>query len=204
MLSDDDRGRESEFNSFYNASRPVYVKMTPYGTSVCSLCFSKTNGVTFCWPLQQNGSSVSRRRNCFRKKFQRTSETIRTGFPMFSGEWIKDQGIKIQFFPKKTVSFLGHIVSESGFEVDPEKVRAVGRVKEPSSLKDVRAFQGLVGCYQKFIPSFGKTVEPAYSFLIKPNKFEWNTECKNAVTELKKKPFRISSCRRPSFRISKR
>ena len=32
-----------------------------------------------------------------------------------------------------------------------------------------------------------KTAETLYSLLNKSNKFEWSTECKNAVTELKKK-----------------
>ena len=90
-------------------------------------------------------------------------------------------------FYQKSVNFLGHIISESGVEVDPEKVRVVERMKKPSSLKDVRAFLGLVGYYQKFIPGFGKTAEPLYSFLNRPNKFEWSTECKNAVTQLKKR-----------------
>ena len=57
-------------------------------------------------------------------------------------------------FFQKPVSFLGHIISESGVEVDPEKEKAVEKMKELSSLKDVRAFLGLVGYYRKFIPGF--------------------------------------------------
>ena len=60
-------------------------------------------------------------------------------------------------------------------------------MKEPSSLKDVRAFLCLVGYYQKLIPGFGKTAEPLYRLLNKSNKFEWNTKCTSAVAELKKK-----------------
>ena len=82
---------------------------------------------------------------------------------------------------------MGHIISESGVKIDQEKVRAVERMKEPSSLKDVRAFLGPVGYYRKFIPDFGKTAESLYSLLNKSNKIEWRTECKNAVTKLKKK-----------------
>ena len=63
-------------------------------------------------------------------------------------------------FSKKRLSFLGHIISESGVEVDQEKVRAAEGTKEPSSLKDVRACLGLVDCYWKFVPGFGKTAEP--------------------------------------------
>ena len=82
---------------------------------------------------------------------------------------------------------MGHIISESGVEIDPDKVRAVERMNEPLSLKDVRVFLGLVGYYRKFIPSFGKTAEPFCTLLNKSNKFEWSTECKNVVTEFKKK-----------------
>ena len=56
-------------------------------------------------------------------------------------------------------------------------------MKEPSSLKDVRAFLGLVGYYQKLIPDFGKPAETLYRLLNKSNKFEWST---SAVAELKK------------------
>ena len=92
----------------------------------------------------------------------------------------------MQFLPNR-VSFLGNIISESGVEVDPEKVRTVEKMKEPLSLKDARAFLGLVGCYRKFILGFGKTAEPLYRLLNKLNKFEWSTECTSAVAELKKK-----------------
>ena len=62
-------------------------------------------------------------------------------------------------------------------------------MKQPSSLKDLRAFLGLVGYYRNFIPGFGKTAEPLYRLLNKSNKFEWSAECTSAVAELKKKLF---------------
>ena len=60
-------------------------------------------------------------------------------------------------------------------------------MKEPSFLKDVRAFLGILGYYRKFIPGFGKTAELLHRLLNKSNKFEWSTECTNEVAELKKK-----------------
>ena len=95
----------------------------------------------------------------------------------------------MHFFPK-TCQLLGahyHIISKSGVEVDPENVRAVERMREPSTLKDVRAFLGLVGYYRKFIPGFGKKAEPLFISLKKSNKFELSTECRNAVTKLKRR-----------------
>ena len=60
-------------------------------------------------------------------------------------------------------------------------------MKEPSSLKNVRAFLELVGYYRNFIPGFGQTAELLHWLLNKSNKFEWSTECTSAVAELKKK-----------------
>ena len=120
----------------------------------------------------------------FGRNFDENLKRLELFFQRLAENGLKIKGLKCNFFQKR-VSFFGHIISESGVEVDPEKVRAVERMKVPSSLKDVRAFLGLVGYYRKFFPGFGKTAEPLYSLLNKSNKFEWSTECKNAVTELK-------------------
>ena len=122
----------------------------------------------------------------FGRNFEEHLKRLELVFQRLSENGFKIKGSKCNFFQKR-VSFLGHIISESGVEVDPEKLRAVEKMKEPSSLKDVRVFLGLVGDYRKFIPGFGKTAEPLYRLLNNSNKFEWSTECTSAVAELKKK-----------------
>ena len=95
---------------------------------------------------------------------------------------LKIEGSKCNFF-QKCVSFLKHIISESGFKVDPEKVRAVERIKGPSSLKTSGPSRPC-GLLSKIFPSFGKTAETLYSLLNNSKKFDWSTEGKRAVTEL--------------------
>ena len=90
-------------------------------------------------------------------------------------------------FFQKPVSFLGHIISESGVEVDPEKEKAVERMKELSSLKDVRAFLGLVGYYRKFIPGFNSKTSLHFTESVKKIWMEYRVQ--SAVTKLKKKFF---------------
>ena len=72
-------------------------------------------------------------------------------------------------------------------------------MKEPSFLKDGLAFPGLVGCYLKFIPGFRKTAGLLYKLMNKSNKFVC-TECKKAVTELKKKLLKAPVLRYPNMR----
>ena len=123
----------------------------------------------------------------FGRNFEEHLKRLELVFQRLSENGVKIKGSNCNFFQKR-VSFLGHIISESGVEVDPEKVRAVEKMKEPSSMKDVRAFLGLVGYYRKLTLGFGKTAEHLYRSLNKSNKFEWSTECTSAVAELKKKP----------------
>ena len=122
----------------------------------------------------------------FGRNFEEHVKGLELVFQRLSENGLKIKGSKCNFF-QKHVSFLGHIISESGAEADPEKVSAVEKMKETSSLKDIRAFLGLVGYYRKFIPGSGKTVEPLYRLLNKSNNFEWSTECTSAVAVLKKK-----------------
>ena len=70
-------------------------------------------------------------------------------------KWIGNQRFKMQFFSKK-VMFLGHVISEKGVKVDQEKVKAVGKMKTPTKLKEVRAVLAFVGFHRKFISGFGK------------------------------------------------
>ena len=49
---------------------------------------------------------------------------------------------KCTFFQKK-VSFLGHLVSESGISVDPEKVKSVQNWPVPETVTEARSFVGL-------------------------------------------------------------
>ena len=61
----------------------------------------------------------------------------------------------------KSVSFLGHIISDKGIETDPEKIRAVKEWTLSVSVTEVRGFLGLCSYYRHFIPN-GKTSSSSY------------------------------------------
>ena len=88
---------------------------------------------------------------------------------------LKDAGLKIKgskcrFFQEK-IHFLGHIASNQGVEVDPEKVAAVSKMKIPRKIKELRAIFGLVGFYRRFKHDSGKIAEPLYKLLNKKRTF---------------------------------
>ncbi|XP_073120015.1 uncharacterized protein [Henckelia pumila] len=61
------------------------------------------------------------------------------------------------------ISFLGHIVSAKGIEVDPSKVEAVWNWVAPKNATEIRSFLGLAGYYRRFIQDFSKIALPLTS-----------------------------------------
>jgi hypothetical protein len=74
---------------------------------------------------------------------------------------------------------LGHIISEEGIVVDPEKVEAIREWSAPRNVVEVRSFMGLAGYYRRFIAIFSKITHPITSLQRKEKKFQWTEECEN-------------------------
>ena len=60
---------------------------------------------------------------------------------------------KCSFF-KKHIQYLGHLVSERGFKLLPEKLELIHNMPAPRTAKEVKQFLGLIGYYRKFVPRF--------------------------------------------------
>ena len=52
------------------------------------------------------------------------------------------------------MGFLGHVVSDEGISVDPEKVKAMMDWPRPTSVAGIKSFLGLAGYYRRFIEGF--------------------------------------------------
>ena len=59
-------------------------------------------------------------------------------------------------FYKDKIHYLGHIISEEGIFVDPEKIEAIMNWPTTRNVTDVRSFMGLVGYYRRFSEGFSK------------------------------------------------
>ena len=91
---------------------------------------------------------------------------------------------KCEFWLRE-VSFLGHIVSEEGIQVDPKKVEVIIEWKPPRNVKEVRSFLGLAGYYRRFVKGFSMTAGPMTRLLQKNVKFEWSEKCQVSFDKLK-------------------
>ena len=86
---------------------------------------------------------------------------------------LKDAGLKLKpskcdLF-KKSISYLGHVVSEEGVQTDPKKIQAVKQWKRPHNVHTVRRFLGFVNYYRKFIKDHSKIAKPLYDLVSRDN-----------------------------------
>jgi hypothetical protein len=88
-------------------------------------------------------------------------------------------------FYQNHIHYLGHIISEQGIEVDPEKIEAIIGWPTPINVLDVRSFMGLSSYYRRFIVGFSKISHPITSLQKKGTKFEWTLKCENNFNLLK-------------------
>ena len=71
---------------------------------------------------------------------------------------LRDANLKLKprkcFICRRRVSYLGHVVTESGVEPDPESVAKILNCTEPTTLDYVKSFLGLTGYYRKFVRNY--------------------------------------------------
>ncbi|KAK8655193.1 hypothetical protein V6N13_107783 [Hibiscus sabdariffa] len=88
---------------------------------------------------------------------------------------------KYEFWLKK-VTFLGHVVSAEGIQVDPGKIEAIVSWKQPKNVSEIRSFLGLAGYYRRFVEGFSIIAAPLTKLLKKDVLFVW-TEAQQASFE---------------------
>ena len=91
---------------------------------------------------------------------------------------------KCSFF-KKHIQYLGHLVSEDGFEPLPEKLESIRKMPAPRTAKEVKQFLGLIGYYRKFVPRFADILRPLTKLTRHNVVFEWTEQCSKAFNHLR-------------------
>jgi hypothetical protein len=70
-------------------------------------------------------------------------------------------------FGARSVAYLGHVISEVGVAMDPQKVHAVLDWPIPRMVRTVWAFLGLTGYYRRFIKEYDTIATPLTALLTK-------------------------------------
>ena len=97
---------------------------------------------------------------------------------------LKINRLKSNFCCEK-VRYLGHIITNEGIEIDPEKTSAIILRAEPRNIKQVMSFLQTCSWYRRFIPDFAG-ISNALSRLLKKNtKWTWGEAERKSFNLLK-------------------
>lgn len=92
-----------------------------------------------------------------------------------------------------SIEFLGHIIEHNKIFISKKNTQAMLDIKYPHNLKTTRAVIGLFNYANRFIPNYASLIAPLNNLLRKNVKFNFDTNCKNSVDQLKQvmtsKPF---------------
>lgn len=90
---------------------------------------------------------------------------------------------KCSFF-KRSIEYLGNVVSNGQVQPSPKKVEALVKAPLPKTAKQVRQFNGLAGYFRKYIPDFSRIMVPLYELTKQSAKWEWNDRHEKARSQV--------------------
>ena len=98
-------------------------------------------------------------------------------------EKLKNAGLKLspskcQLF-RKEIKYLGHIISEEGIAVDPDKISCVKDWPVPKTVTEVQRFIGFTSFYRRFVKDFAKIARPLH--LVTQGGTHYQTKTKHKV-----------------------
>ena len=80
---------------------------------------------------------------------------------------------------------MGHIVSERGIKVDPDKIKAILDMPAPKTEKEIRGFMGRLQYISRFIARLTDICETIFRLLRKNQPTVWNDDCQLAFEKIK-------------------
>ena len=95
----------------------------------------------------------------FGKTFEECLENLELVLTRIRSNGLKLKPKKCQFF-KKSIVYLGRIISTDGIKADPDKLRSVDEWSKPRTAKEVRSFLGLCSYYREFLPGYSRISYP--------------------------------------------
>ena len=101
----------------------------------------------------------------FSQNFEEHLERLEAVFSRLKQHGLKLKGSKCEFFQTK-VRYLGHVVSQSGVETDPDKLSALSSWPVPNNVKALRSFLGFTGYYRRFVKDYARIVKPLNDLLV--------------------------------------
>lgn len=89
-------------------------------------------------------------------------------------------------FAQAKVSFLGHIITPHGIEMDEKRIDAISNFPVPKNIKGLRSFLGFVNYDRRFCKDFAQLTLPLLPLLRKGVLWKWGPEENEAFNQIKR------------------
>ncbi len=103
-------------------------------------------------------------------------------------------------FVAKSITFLGHVVSNEGAKLDPSKIDVVLHFPKPKTFTNIRSFLGLTRYYWNYVQGYSQLVVPLFELTKMDIDFVWDLGCQQAFEALKKTHIDALVVIRPDFK----
>ncbi|XP_064458840.1 uncharacterized protein K02A2.6-like [Ornithodoros turicata] len=104
-------------------------------------------------------------------------------------ERCRDVNLKLNIrkccFLQQQVRYLGQMITSEGLAVDPRRVEDILAVTEPTNVKELRTFLGMINFVSRFIPNASQVSAPLRELLKTDTIWEWSTRHKDSFKELR-------------------
>lgn len=88
-------------------------------------------------------------------------------------------------YKMKSVKYIGHIFSELGIAPDPDRVKAILNLENPSNKKELQSILGMINYVRSFIPNLAQISESLRELLKNNNDFVWLDSHTNTLNKIK-------------------
>ena len=107
----------------------------------------------------------------FSRSFEEHLEHIQHLLSILAKHNFQLNSVKCNIFQQQ-IDYLSHTISEHDVKPNNEKIQAIIKLKEPSTLAEANKFLGAISWYRKFIPQFAIIFAPIHRVtnLTKPNR----------------------------------
>ena len=97
----------------------------------------------------------------------------------------------IKLYPKKLqlrkqeVPYIGHLLTQDGLKPDPNKVKAILEMPNPTEKPSLQRLLGMITYLAKFLPNLSDVTEPLRRLLDRAMEWHWDDVHENALTRVK-------------------
>ena len=111
-------------------------------------------------------------------------ENIRLVLQRLQNAGLKVNKQKCELF-RSSVTYLGHRIDRHGLHPTTDKVEAIRNAHNPTNVKELKAWLGIVNYYGRYMENLSSKLAPLYMLLKKGVKWMWNKAQEDAFIEAK-------------------